>query len=472
MPFRGRKNKKTGGFLKMKKQIYLWLCLALCVITLAACNGGTSQNEGSPDTSTPAASEKPGTVQNTDNGLGIQARIETRQSGGRDFDTGTEFTQEIEYVVLSGMPDTAIQDKLNEELETFFSWPLFDAENPDKDVSVRADYTIVDYHISVRAFVTEYRDDAAYHSLRANTYDLETGEYCALSEFVNIEPDLINAIKSGAFVQTEPVTPIDGALDILAGQAAEGAGTFWFYLTSNGLGLYITDRTEGDYWQFEAAMSDIESARNNIYDGVSGQGQFHTEVYEDDTAVIEYVFVTGLPDEDVQNKLNGNIKDFYLWQWLYRSPDAEPDNNYCMGTSSYHVIGGRYVSVVRLLGVYDEEHPVNGSAGHAREEISAQTFDLTTGEAAEGLVFGGGAYTMANAVDKFYQVYPDADDAAAKAKFHDSMQASEFIYNYFLTEFALAVYIENDSGDGFYRFDADYDDIPEMLSQELMDRIG
>jgi hypothetical protein len=259
----------------MKKRIYLWLCLVLCVIMLAACNGGTSQNEDSPNASTPGASETPGAGQNTDNGLGIA-------------------------------------------------------------------------------------DDV-----------------------------------------------------------------------------------------------------------IPGQEQFHTNVYEDNTAAVEYVFVTGLPDEEIQNKLNDNIKDFCLWQWLYSSPDAEPDNNYYMGTSSYYVLGERYVSVVRLLSVYDEEHPVNGSAGYAREEISAATFDLTTGEAAGELVFGGTAYTMANAVDKFYQVYPDADDADAKAKFHDIMQEREIIYNYFLTELTLAVYIENDSGDGFYRFDAVYEDIPEMLSQEL-----
>ncbi|MCL2013503.1 MAG: hypothetical protein FWG69_00790 [Oscillospiraceae bacterium] len=200
---------------------------------------------------------------------------------------------------------------------------------------------------------------------------------------------------------------------------------------------------------------------------IPNQEQYHTKTHEEDWAVVEYIFATGMPDENIQIKLNENLEEFFL-SGIRDDGAAE---TYTYGTASYYVAGGRFLSVVKNFDIYNNEHPVNGSTGPAQRYKGAETFDLTTGERAEKLVFGGAAYTMANAFDHFSQVYPDAGDTEARAGFHNYVQSNDFIFNYYLTETNLAIYLPNISGDDYFVYEAPYSMIGEMLSPELAEAV-
>ncbi|MDR2526196.1 MAG: hypothetical protein LBC83_08485 [Oscillospiraceae bacterium] len=79
------------------------------------------------------------------------------------------------------------------------------------------------------------------------------------------------------------------------------------------------------------------------------QVQIHVEKYtEGDRVSVEYLSVTGLPDENVQNELNEAVKEFFLWQWLVTAPDAEPDNATYVGKATYE-LDGSLLTVTRTL---------------------------------------------------------------------------------------------------------------------------
>jgi hypothetical protein len=167
------------------------------------------------------------------------------------------------------------------------------------------------------------------------------------------------------------------------------------------------------------------------------------------------------------------MEQFMLWQWMFRSPDAEPDENYYNGAVTFDVIGGKYLSTALMVSVFVED-PASG-ADVLEEWISTRVYDLTNGETEEDfgqLIMGGDAYTMGSAAEAFYEVYPETDNADAKAKFHDYMQTADMWYSYLLTKDTLAIFMPNDDFTGFNRFDAAYDAIPEMLAQPLVDALG
>jgi hypothetical protein len=184
------------------------------------------------------------------------AHIETMEDG----DT------KIEYVQVTGWPDFDIQTKLNEELETFFTWPLVDAENPDKNITTTADYAIIgNKYISVRAYDMEYTQGTAHpvSNLRAMVFDLETGESAGnIAEFIEVGNYLSEAILDGRFVQIYPDEPIDGADETLMNSISDISNNF--YLTENGMVLFVTDMPQatGGYWVFEAPYESIQSLLN------------------------------------------------------------------------------------------------------------------------------------------------------------------------------------------------------------------
>jgi hypothetical protein len=443
---------------------------------------------------------------------------------GRSYDGGvvagvrteTKNGKEERFLAVSGLSDPAMEGLINDKLYVFSTQKTSPLVNNGTIAEINSlDLEIVGNFMSVRRVDLVQWDPAVYEAadeyptayLQTDIFDLATGEQAgSLEDFLYLGKETMDAIQAGLFKQVFP-GEMTGALAMLEDRLSASDGESYFenrfYLTDTAFGIYMDGRVENDdncYWAFEAPYAQIASILSekllaalkmdpsdypdipepvwtqmpyNPDDGsIPGQEQFHVETYvEEDAAVVEYISVTGLPDENVQNTLNDNIKDFYLWQWLYRDPGGEPDENYYMGTATYHFIGGRYLSLALWLDTYTEEHPVNGSQGAASQSVQTATFDLLTGERAEDLVFGGAAYTMANAADAFSQAYPDTNDEAAKVKFHDYMQSHERINDYILTDLCLCVFIENDSGDGFFRFDADYDQIQEMLAGDLAEAL-
>lgn len=196
--------------------------------------------------------------------------------------------------------------------------------------------------------------------------------------------------------------------------------------------------------------------------------KFNLETYTDDHVEVQYIQAAGLND-DVQEKLNQNIMDFYLWQWT-NSLGGEADTTEYYGTAAYAFTGKRLLSVQRILSATTENaaYPVN--------EISAQTFDIMTGEPVGPL--NADAFTD-EIIRKFKLTMPDADvpdELAAKADqaFKDYVLGTDEIYNYFLTDTGVAIYIMNDvhaEGD-YFIFEADIPDITGMLAEPMSNKNG
>ena len=176
----------------------------------------------------------------------------------------------IEYVVVTGLPDFELQTALNDELKNFFTWPLFDSENPDKTITSTARFTIIgNKYISVRTYETEYTDGAAYpiNNAAAMVFSLDTGEFAGhLIDFINIDPDsrditlLREAFDAGIFELVYPEEEFDGAADIVLEHIADSPHSAVFYLTETALGLGVTGLPHaiGGYVLFEADYDDIE----------------------------------------------------------------------------------------------------------------------------------------------------------------------------------------------------------------------
>lgn len=219
------------------------------------------------------------------------------------------------------------------------------------------------------------------------------------------------------------------------------------------------------------AETDASAARQNesdIYEPDTEAAyhedvKFNIETYTDNHVEVQYIQAAGLHDT-VQEKLNQNIMDFYLWQWT-DSLNSEADTTEYYGTAAYAFTGKRLLSVQRYLSATTEDaaYPVN--------EISTQTFDIMTGEPVGAL---NAAPFTDEIIRKFKLTQPGADvpdELAAKAEqsFKAYVLGADEIYNYFLTDTGVAIYIMNDvhaEGD-YFIFEADLPDIAGMLAEPI-----
>ena len=154
----------------------------------------------------------------------------------------------IEYLEVSGHPDSAVEENLNIELFTFSTWAADDIDD------LKFSFSIVGDFVSVRRTGMRYEEGAAYpvSFLHTQIFSLSTGEQAgSLSDYVKVGPELREVITSGAFKQVYPDgIEIEGAAERLASEIVD---TYNFYLTETSLGIFIeTLHTEGDYWVFEA----------------------------------------------------------------------------------------------------------------------------------------------------------------------------------------------------------------------------
>ncbi|MCL2013509.1 MAG: hypothetical protein FWG69_00820 [Oscillospiraceae bacterium] len=184
------------------------------------------------------------------------------------IDLENEGRVNAEYVLLSGLEhDIKLQGKINEEIQTFCTWPTFNRDNDDKNITVKVEYAIIgNKYISIRAADSVYADGAAHpeNNYRTATFDLETGEHAgSLIAFSNAGDELRKKITDGTFKQIFPEEPIDGAAEVLAAEFDVDN----FYLTEDSLGLFVTDRPHaaGSYWIFEAKYSDITTLVGDSY---------------------------------------------------------------------------------------------------------------------------------------------------------------------------------------------------------------
>jgi hypothetical protein len=100
-----------------------------------------------------------------------------------------------------------------------------------------------------------------------------------------------------------------------------------------------------------------------------------TETYTNgDKVSVEYLVVDGMADKEVQDALNENLREFYLWQWVVGVPEElEKDTARYEGTATY-VIEEDYLRATRTLRITEEGAPA------PEEEVSDRAFSLTTGE--------------------------------------------------------------------------------------------
>ena len=171
---------------------------------------------------------------------------------------------EIEYVKLEGMSDLSAQQRINEELQMFATWPLVNAEETPI-VTAKAKYAVIGgKYISARSEVVTKYAETPYpvNELQSVVFDLETADFANQPDlFVASKAALLHAFSSGKFLQVWPDTPLDGIVDILIEELSLTPGHgYEFYLTEKTLGIHLGQRQHavGDYWAFEAPYGSIK----------------------------------------------------------------------------------------------------------------------------------------------------------------------------------------------------------------------
>lgn len=186
------------------------------------------------------------------------------------------------------------------------------------------------------------------------------------------------------------------------------------------------------------------------------QISFDINKFEKKKASVEFVKINGMTDERLQIRLNQNIKDFYTWQWI--NEDEEDTAKYT-ATAKYY-FKGNLLSVIRILETTAE------SAAYPISEISAQTYDITTGNIVENILLSGDK--VKNAADKFRLIYPDTEVPNAAERFAAYLDDSDTITTCYLTDSGIAVYVpavSHAEGD-YWIFEASYADASEILAPE------
>ncbi|GHU68419.1 hypothetical protein FACS1894184_10350 [Clostridia bacterium] len=192
----------------------------------------------------------------------MSVRLEMAESG----------ESKIEYAQVSGLADEEIQAMLNAYLK-WFSVDNYLDEDVDRawdTVEGRTAFAIVGgRYLSV---YTEYLfsgKEMAYPwgDVQARVFDLTIGEPdTQLSDYLTTGPELNAAIADGTFTIFKPDVTEEQGIDFLA-RFAQDYGVNYepdyyntdFYLTEDGLGLFVHDRihAEGDYWMAEAAYDKL-----------------------------------------------------------------------------------------------------------------------------------------------------------------------------------------------------------------------
>lgn len=183
---------------------------------------------------------------------------------------------------------------------------------------------------------------------------------------------------------------------------------------------------------------------------------------------LTYVEVDGIADEAIGRSINERLKEFCLTRYA----DAGSDNTLSNESVIYASGGERYVSL-RLVQKYTGVEP--------RVSMAAMVFDLTTGDPA-------GPITSFILLDEelrqmiidgvFVMTHPDTPVEGAAERF-----AQEFVNNYdpdkygesfYLTDttFGLILNGQADEEGGYWTFEAPYDSVAHLLSQELLEALG
>jgi len=179
----------------------------------------------------------------------------------------------------------------------------------------------------------------------------------------------------------------------------------------------------------------------------------------------EYIQVSGLPDEDIQDALNNELKMFGTW-----GIDNEGGET-ITATAEYSIIGDSYISVRQIQTTYVED------AAYPTSVFNSQLFSLETGMSVDISEFMVVDDELADAIESgvFVQIYPEEIEGAAE------MMVEEFVDNgmeyetrFYLTEMGIGIYINERlhvEGD-YWVFEAEYGDIERLLTVELLDILG
>lgn len=196
--------------------------------------------------------------------------------------------------------------------------------------------------------------------------------------------------------------------------------------------------------------------------------RFSTQIHSEPNVEVAYIEAADR-NGSAQETLNKNLREFYLWQWLYPAGEADETITY-HGTADYAFIGNRLLSVQRYLSVFHEgaAYPVN--------EVSAQSFDISTGEPVGPM---NEKPLTDNILQKFHltsvgENVPEELTAKASQALSQYAQETEEIYTYFLTDTGVAIYLPNDvhaEGD-YFIFEAKAEDVSEVLSEPIRSAFG
>ena len=237
----------------MKKWFTFTLAVVLVVCVLSGCAGQPSAPSASPTDTTPTSTTAAPDAIDDYGTPDIQTAAHK--------ETATYGDSNIEYVQLIGLPDIEVQEYLNNQIKIFCEWPTVDQENPDKTVTVTANYTIIGKYISIRTTDLTTIPGAAYpvSNVRGITFNLQDGEHVSLNLVIDGTDGLHSAITNGKLKQIEPDSIVPGAADKFA-QELNAYSEFYLTKTAICFPIQGENHTTGDYWVFEAKYNDIKES--------------------------------------------------------------------------------------------------------------------------------------------------------------------------------------------------------------------
>lgn len=170
---------------------------------------------------------------------------------------------------MSGLPDAALQEKLNKELKDFCLTPLSSAEQ-DTVYNIIPMFEVVGGDLlSLRTYNTGYTEGAAYpvSSLRTRLYSLTTGGTLTLWDFIEDKNAFRQLVLDGKFgfiaagVEEEMPEELKAwAYQKLAESIDLPEFGIQFYFGEGGmLNVWCEgeNHATGDYWLFDIPVADL-----------------------------------------------------------------------------------------------------------------------------------------------------------------------------------------------------------------------
>jgi len=222
----------------------LFISLFLVIIAFSCVSCKTAGTDPSPTVDpTIAAAITPGDNIGSD---GVENVIEIAY---KDIKYGDSMVQ---YIVLDGMTDAAMQDNLNQTILDFYSWTAGAAEGTDYHyITIAAGFNLADKYLSCYAGDLQFSSDGTdlENVFRTMLYDLGTGKYVDPYTLLVFDK-LVEAVSGGEFFVQVGDAPSSDIFAAFTDALNENNGNLAILFRDYDLYLIlndVTDSTDGYY---------------------------------------------------------------------------------------------------------------------------------------------------------------------------------------------------------------------------------